>query len=63
MSTPTRRRLMRDFKRLQGDPPGKIKKKCLDEFFFLTKVILSYYSWCIRLDKILTTIVITIADY
>lgn len=23
MSTPTRRRLMRDFKRLQSDPPGK----------------------------------------
>lgn len=38
MSTPTRRRLMRDFKRLQSDPPGKcrpLKQLFISFFFFL----------------------------
>lgn len=40
MSTPTRRRLMRDFKRLQSDPPGGISgAPCSDNIMLWNAVI------------------------
>ncbi|CAO3632181.1 unnamed protein product [Mucor hiemalis] len=40
MSTPTRRRLMRDFKRLQGDPPAGVSgAPCPDNIMMWNAVI------------------------
>ena len=60
MSTPTRKRLMRDFKRLQQDPPAGISGAPQDNNIMLWNAIIfgyvnegisfEFFSFCIKLS-------------
>ena len=63
MSTPARKRLMRDFKRLQQDPPAGISGAPQDNNIMLWNAVIFGYVFKDEADKSFTVIVVIAINF